>query len=238
MAGLCLRRFPFAIFKKWRLPFNMDSKTKTTAWIAGLIALFVIVFDQWVKIYVKTHFYLGEAVPVFPWFELRFIQNNGMAFGYELGSKLFLTFFRIVVVGLLVWYMIKLCRRKDVSRGYMITLALITAGALGNIIDCVFYGLIFNNPAPPFVAQFVPWGEGYSGWFRGLVVDMLYFPLFSFEWPAWLPGIGGTRFSFFDPVFNIADSAITVGFFLLIFFYAKHLPLGGNNENKKAEAKE
>lgn len=195
--------------------------------LACLIALAVIVIDQIVKIWVKTHFYLGESVQVLPFFELRFVQNNGMAFGMEFGSKLLLTLFRILVVGVLIWYIVRLCRSgKALSRGYVATLALIAAGAGGNIIDCVFYGEIFTNPWPPQVAQFVPWGEGYAGVFHGLVVDMLYFPLFSFTWPAWIPWLGGTEFSFFDPVFNIADSAITVGIALLIFFYSKHLPFG------------
>lgn len=219
----------------------MTKSVKHTAWIAAAIALLVIVVDQIVKIYVKTHFYLGEGVQVFPWFEIRFVQNNGMAFGFEFGSKLLLTLFRIVVVGWLIWYIIRLCRRSSVSRGYVITLSLIAAGAFGNIIDCLFYGLIFNNPMPPFVAHFVPWGHGYAGLFHGLVVDMLYFPLFSFEWPGWLPLIGGRTFSFFDPVFNIADSAITVGFFLLIFFYAKYISVGNSpkdsSENTKSDEK-
>lgn len=203
------------------------SSQNTTAIIACAVALAVLVVDQIVKIYVKTHFYLGESVEVFPWFEIRFVQNNGMAFGFEFGSKFLLTLFRIVVVGLLIWYICRVCRRREVSRGYVITLVLIGAGALGNIIDCVFYGMIFNNPMPPMVADFVPWGDGYAPVLHGLVVDMLYFPLFSFTWPQWMPFIGGSVFSFFDPVFNVADSAITVGFFLLIFFYAKYITIGG-----------
>ena len=209
----------------------MTKRAKVTALIAVAVAAAVIVVDQIVKIYIKTHFYLGEAVQVFSWFELRFVQNNGMAFGFEFGSKLFLTLFRVIVVGVLVWYLVRLCRRDGASRGYVVTLALITAGAFGNIIDCLFYGLVFDNPLPPFVAHAVPWGDGYAGLFHGLVVDMLYFPLFSFVWPQWMPLVGGTTFSFFDPVFNIADSAITVGFFLLIFFYAKHIPIGRNDKD-------
>lgn len=205
----------------------MDRKTiLSPGMTATLVALAVILVDQVVKIWVKTHFYLGESVPVLPFFELRFVQNNGMAFGMELGSKLLLTIFRIVVVGALVWYIVRLAHKRDVCRGYLVTLALIAAGAFGNIIDCVCYGEIFSNPWPPHVAEFVPWGMGYSSLFHGLVVDMLYFPLFSFTWPVWVPIVGGSVFSFFDPVFNIADSAITVGIFILLLFYTKHLPFG------------
>ena len=205
----------------------MDRKTiLSPGMTAALVALAVILVDQIVKIWVKTHFYLGESVPVLPFFELRFVQNNGMAFGMEFGSKLLLTIFRIVVVAALVWYIVRLARRRNVCRGYLVTLSLIAAGALGNIIDCVCYGEIFNNPWPPRVAEFVPWGMGYSSLFHGLVVDMLYFPLFSFTWPAWVPVVGGSLFSFFDPVFNVADSAITVGIFILLLFYTKHLPFG------------
>jgi len=193
---------------------------------ALLVALAVILVDQIVKIWVKTHFYLGESVEVLPFFELKFVQNNGMAFGMEIGSKLLLTIFRITVVSALVWYMVRIARRADVCRGYLVTLALIAAGAGGNIIDCVFYGEIFSNPWPTQVASFVPWGEGYSSLFHGLVVDMLYFPLFSFTWPEWVPLVGGSVFSFFDPVFNIADSAITIGIFILLLFYTKYLPFG------------
>lgn len=201
--------------------------------LALLVAALVIIVDQIVKIWVKTSFYLGESVEILPFFELRFVQNNGMAFGFELVSKLFLSLFRIVVVALLIWYLVRLCRSRKYPSGYIVTLALIAAGAAGNIIDCILYGQIFSNPMPPFTAEFVPWGDGYAPLFRGLVVDMLYFPLFSFTWPQWMPWVGGSVFSFFDPVFNIADSAITVGMALLIFFYSKYLPLG---DDKKTNA--
>lgn len=135
----------------------------------------------------------------------------------------------------MIWYIVKVCKQQKVSKGYVVTLALIASGAGGNIIDCVFYGEIFTNPWPPQLAQFVPWGEGYAGLFHGLVVDMLYFPLFSFQWPEWIPAIGGSTFSFFDPVFNIADSAITVGILMLILFYSKYLPFGNEERTESAE---
>ena len=204
----------------------MQRHLSTRAIVAIAVMAAVIIIDQLVKIWVKTHFYLGEDLEILPWFHLRFIQNNGMAFGIELGSKIFLTTFRIVLVGFLVWYMWRLCRAARVPVGYMAAVALVTAGAFGNIIDCVFYGEIFDNPYPPRLAQFVPWGHGYGGLLTGYVVDMLYFPLFAFTWPQWIPGIGGTEFSFFDPVFNIADAAITVGMAIIILFYSKYLSSG------------
>ena len=204
-------------------------KLSLTAWI---IITAVIILDQAMKIWIKTSFYLGEDLEILPWFHLRFIQNNGMAFGIELGSKLFLTFFRIVLVCLLVWYILRLIRKASVPCGYMACLALITAGAFGNIIDCVCYGEIFTNPYPPTVARLVPWGEGYGGVFHGLVVDMLYFPLFTFTWPSWMPWLGGHEFSFFDPVFNIADAAITVGMIAIVLFYTRYI--GDEKKEKKA----
>ncbi|MFG6385518.1 MAG: lipoprotein signal peptidase [Muribaculaceae bacterium] len=212
-----------------------ENKVFTPGRLAILVGMAVILVDQIFKIWVKTNFYLGESLPILPFFELRFVQNNGMAFGMEFGSKLLLTIFRIVVVTLLIWYIVKVCKQQKVSKGYVVTLALIASGAGGNIIDCVFYGEIFTNPWPPQLAQFVPWGEGYAGLFHGLVVDMLYFPLFSFQWPEWIPAIGGSTFSFFDPVFNIADSAITVGILMLILFYSKYLPFGNEERTESAE---
>ena len=191
-------------------------------WAAAII-LIVILLDQALKIWVKTSFYWGEDMEILPFFHLRFVQNPGMAFGWQLGSKLMLTLFRIVVVGLLIWYLIKLRNTSKVPMGYIVCIALIIAGAAGNIFDCVFYGQIFNNPYPTQIAHFVPWGDGYADIFHGMVVDMLYFPLFSFTWPSWIPVVGGEVFSFFDPVFNLADAAISVGMLVLIFFYHKYI---------------
>lgn len=186
-----------------------------------LIFLLVIILDQLLKIWVKTHLYLGESIRIFPWFELLFVQNNGMAFGIELGSKIFLTLFRIVVAGAVLWYIWRIRHRSDLPMGYVACFALIAAGAAGNIIDCMFYGLIFNDPLPPEVASLFPAGGGYAPFLMGKVVDMLYFPLFSFYWPDWVPVVGGEHFIFFQPVFNLADAAISVGLLVLVIFYGK-----------------
>lgn len=194
-------------------------------WLAAAIAVIVVLLDQILKIWVKTSFYLGESVHITDWFQLFFIENNGMAFGMELGSKLILTLFRIVAVAGLVYYMWRLLRPgvPSVKTGFLVCIALVTAGAAGNIFDCLFYGLIFNNPLPPEVAQFLPPDGGYAPLFHGKVVDMLYFPLFSFDWPSWMPFVGGQHFLFFQPVFNLADAAITVGMLTLLIFYSGSL---------------
>ena len=191
--------------------------------LAALIIALVIVIDQAVKIWVKTHFYYGEELQVTTWFRLLFIENNGMAFGMELGSKLLLTLFRIIASGAFIYYLWLLSKRSDVPRGYIVCIAMITAGALGNVIDCVAYGLIFNNPIPPQVAQLFPPDGGYGTLFNGRVVDMFYFPLCEWNWPQWMPVIGGDHFVFFQPIFNVADASLSVSVIVLILFYARHL---------------
>lgn len=189
-------------------------------WLVTFVILLILVIDQLSKFYVKTHFYLGEAHEVFPWFQIRFIENNGMAFGMELFSKYLLTFGRILAVVFFIWFIRKALSVKGLRTGFMIAGAMIIAGAAGNIFDCVFYGEIFNNPFPPQHAEFLPPGGGYAGWFEGKVVDMLYFPFFSFTWPEWIPGIGGHEYEFFQYIFNVADSSICVGVALLLIFYS------------------
>ena len=205
------------------LPPLSEKAARNRGLLAAGIMLAVIILDQVLKIYVKTHFYLGESYEIFPWFQIAFIQNNGMAFGWELGSKLLLTLLRIVTVAFLLYYVCKICSRPEARTGYLVCLALIIAGAAGNIIDCMFYGLIFNNPMPPEVAQLFPPEGGYGEFLRGKVVDMLYFPLVSWTWPAWVPVVGGEYFLFFSPVFNLADSAISVGLIVLLIFYSSQI---------------
>ncbi|MBD5369986.1 MAG: lipoprotein signal peptidase [Bacteroides sp.] len=213
-----------------------------TGWLVALIILLVLVADQWLKIWVKTHFYLGEEMPVTSWFKLKFIENNGFAFGIEWLNKYVLTFGRIAAVGFFIWAYVKLSKCSGLRAGFLLAFALIIAGAAGNIFDCVFYGEIFNNPMPTEVAVAFPVDGGYAPWFEGKVVDMLYFPLFSFTWPEWMPGIGGERYEFFQYIFNIADSAITVGVLLLIFFYSSDATTAFNylfeNDKDKKEGKE
>lgn len=196
---------------------------RSRATIVFIISLVVVILDQVSKIWIKTHFYLGEDLQIFSWFHLYFIENNGMAFGMEFGSKLMLTLFRICAISFLIWYIFKIHRLRSVPNGYLICLAFITAGAAGNIFDCVFYGLIFDNPMPPQTATFFPDGGGYAPIFLGRVVDMLYFPLFSFDWPSWMPMVGGQYFIFFQPIFNLADAAISGGIVALILFYHRYV---------------
>lgn len=205
--------------------------------IATAIILTVIILDQILKIWVKTHFYLNEDLEITSWFHLHFIENNGMAFGMEFGPKIFLTIFRLVLAAGLIWVLVRIKGMAAVKTGFLVCLALIIAGAIGNIIDCVFYGVIFNNPMPPEVAQMFPPGGGYATLFHGRVVDMLYFPLFSFSWPGWMPGVGGQEFLFFQPVFNLADAAISCGMIAVLIFYPRQLTLSSSDTSDSSDEK-
>lgn len=214
---------------------QQKNRSKILAWTAWAIIALVIITDQWLKVWIKTHSYINEDLEITSWFHLHFVQNNGMAFGLEFLNKYILTFLRLGLFGFLVWYIRELYRRAWIPLGYMVSIALIAAGAFGNIIDCVCYGEIFTNPYPPMTATLVPWGEGYGGIFQGLVVDMLYFPLFSFTWPDWVPFVGGTLFTFFDPVFNIADVAISVGMISVVVFYFNLMEHSLENEKPRKD---
>lgn len=201
---------------------------------ALLIILLVIIVDQWSKIYVKTHFYYGEEVLVMGnWFRLHFIENNGMAFGMKFSQgdigKLLLTSFRLIAVGF-GFYMLKQLVKKQYSRGAIICGSLILAGAMGNLIDSMFYGLVFTESSF-HIARFVPWGQGYGKLLHGQVVDMLYFPMVEFKMPDNVPLLGGKIISFFDPVFNIADAAISTGVITLLVFQKKMIHAKENVEN-------
>lgn len=189
-----------------------------------LLTVCIIAVDQVIKVAVKTGMYLHQSIRITDWFYLLFTENNGMAFGWEVLDKFLLTSFRIVFVVLIGYYLFRSIRR-GISWGYLVCLSLVIAGAAGNIVDCVFYGMIFNNPPAPMTADFVPWGTGYGTLFHGRVVDMFYFPLVEWNWPTWLPGLGGEHFIFFSPIFNFADAAISCGIVALLLFYRKQLEL-------------
>ena len=191
---------------------------------ALLIILLVIIADQLSKVYIKTNFYYGEERMVLGnWFRLHFIENNGMAFGMKFSQgtigKLLLTTFRLIAVGI-GFYVLKQLVVRKYSRGAIVCGSLILAGAMGNLIDSMFYGLIFTE-STFHIAKFVPFGQGYGRFLHGQVVDMLYFPLVEFKVPDSAPFVGGKIFSFFDPVFNIADAAISTGVITLLVFQKK-----------------
>lgn len=193
---------------------------------AILIVLLVIIADQALKFYIKTNFYYGEEVNIIgDWFKLHFIENEGMAFGMKLSQgsigKLVLTLFRLFAV-VFGFFLLKKIVVKRYSKGAIICGSLILAGALGNLIDSIFYGLIFTESSF-HLARLVPFGQGYGKIFHGRVVDMLYFPLVDTQMPGWVPFWGGKNFVFFEPVFNIADAAISVGVLTLVFFQKRLL---------------
>lgn len=182
----------------------------------------VIIIDQLIKFEVKTNFTLHEAREITSWMYLYFVENSGMAFGVNIAGTLILSIARLVFVGFLVYYVSRLVRR-NVSTGFVACIALIIAGAIGNIIDNAFYGMIFSESTEYDVANLVSFGSGYGSFMSGKVVDMFYFPLIDTYLPESLPVIGGTHFLFFAPIFNFADSAITCGSIIILLFYRKYL---------------
>ena len=206
---------------------------------AILLIVLVLVLDQISKIYIKTNFYLGESVEVLSWFKILFIENEGAAWGAKLSDifpisdekgKLILTLFRLLAIGGIGYWLSDIIR-KAASKTLIIAVSLIFAGALGNIIDSLFYGLLFNDSTHQ-IASFMA-EDNYGGLFYGKVVDMLYFPLIDASWPEWVPLVGGNSFRFFEPVFNLADTAISTGVGILLVFNKKAF---GKKEEESTEA--
>ena len=191
-----------------------------------IFALILLVIDQIVKVLVKTNMTIGESIPVIgDWFQILFVENDGMAFGMSFGGdigKYFLTTFRIILSCVLILWIRRLLKREDeVPTGVLIALTAILCGALGNIVDCLFYGIIFSESTISDVAQFLPMEGGYAPMLLGRVVDMFYFPIIETTLPDWVPIWGGREFTFFNAIFNVADSCITVGAAYLIIFQWK-----------------
>lgn len=202
---------------------KQTTKTVGMGWIAVIIIAAILIVDQIIKIEVKTNMSLGDALRITDWFYIEFIENNGMAYGMTFINKLVLSLFRMFAICGIGWYIWRVVKSGLFSKGYIVCLSMVLAGAAGNLIDCLFYGLIFNASTPFNVAHFVPLGEGYSTFLHGKVVDMFYFPIIHTQWPDWVPVWGGDDFVFFSPVFNFADSCISVGVVLLLLFFRKDL---------------
>lgn len=188
-----------------------------------LIILVILILDQWSKLWIKTNMLLGQEFHIANWFRIHFTENNGMAFGLELQGefgKLALSLFRIIAVSGIGYYLWLTVKQKGHAL-FISALALIFAGAMGNIIDSTFYGLLFSESTPFEKSVFMPDGGGYASLLHGRVVDMLYFPLIQTYWPQWVPVWGGQPFEFFRPVFNVSDSSITSGVLLILFFQKK-----------------
>lgn len=200
------------------------------AWMAVAIVVAILLIDQIIKIEVKTNLTLGEAKRVTDWFYIEFIENNGMAYGMKFINKLVLSLFRLFAIGFIGYYLGKIIKKNEAPFGYVVLIAMVLAGAAGNLIDCLFYGLIFDASTPFTVSQFVPFGEGYSTFLHGKVVDMFYFPIIQTTWPEWVPYFGGSEYVFFSPVFNFADACISVGVVALLLFYRKQLEVLFSNK--------
>lgn len=201
-----------------------------TAVIAGLI-----IIDQIIKIMVKTNMSIGESIHITDWFQILFIENNGMAYGMTFFNKLVLSLFRIVAISAIGCYLYKLIHMPH-NRGYVLCLSMVLAGAAGNMVDSMFYGLVFDASTPFSVAQHVAFGDGYAPFLYGKVVDMFYFPLIVTHYPEWFPFNAGKEFIFFAPVFNFADACISVSVVAIFLFYRKELETLGIVFNKNEHA--
>ena len=202
---------------------NKAKEIVTKGRLAVILIIAILLIDQFIKIWVKTHMELHESIRVTNWFYIAFIENNGMAYGMQIGSKLLLSLFRVVAIGALGYYIWLQSKKTNVRWGYIVCLSMILAGAAGNLIDCMFYGFCFDASTVGHVSQYVGLGNGYESFLMGRVVDMFYFPLIVTTYPDWFPVCGGEDFIFFSPVFNFADSSISVGVVALLLFFRKEI---------------
>lgn len=219
---------PFIELPIWELYFLHKSVNFKKLKKPIIIIILILLIDQISKVYIKTHFLYGEEVVVFDWFRIHFIENNGMAWGAEFGGKtgkLFLTIFRLFAITGIGYWLFKSVQ-KNAHQILIVAISLIFAGAMGNIIDSVFYGVIFDTPYNATATLFAE--EPYGKLFFGKVVDMLYFPIWNGDLPSWLPIWGGKPFTFFNAIFNVADTAISTGVGLLIVFNKKAFPKDEN----------
>lgn len=203
----------------------MNIDRKHYGWIAAAVVVVLLVIDQVIKIEVKTGMALGEAIRVTDWFYIDFVENNGMAYGMTFINKVVLSLFRLVAITAIGWLLCRIVRRRLFSLGFVLCLSVILAGAAGNLIDCMFYGLLFEESTYCHVADFAGFGNGYAPFLYGKVVDMFYFPIIRTTWPEWVPVWGGTDYVFFSPVFNFADSCISVAVVILVLFFRKEMEL-------------
>lgn len=214
----------------------MEKKSKLhIGWLVTAMVVVLLIIDQWIKLYIKTHFCLGESVRVTDWFFIDFIENNGMAWGMSFIGKFWLSLVRSVAIIFLVWYLHRIIKQGKHRLVYIFLVALVLAGAIGNMIDSMFYGLMFTASSPYYVAYQVPFGEGYAPFFMGKVVDMFRFPFFTYTWPEWFPIWGGQQGTFFDPVFNFADSCVSVGIIAMLIFCRKELEELGEGKKKSSD---
>lgn len=214
----------------------MEKKSKLhIGWLVTAMVVVLLIIDQWIKLYIKTHFCLGESVRVTDWFFIDFVENNGMAWGMSFIGKFWLSLVRSVAIVALIWYLHRIIKQGKHRLIYIILVALVLAGAIGNMIDSMFYGLMFTASSPYYVAYQVPFGEGYAPFFMGKVVDMFRFPFFTYTWPEWFPFWGGQQGTFFDPVFNFADSCVSVGIIAMLIFCRKELEELGEGKKKSSD---
>lgn len=200
----------------------MTKQQKLQLVVSVLIVLVILIVDQVIKISVKTGMTLHESIHITDWFYILYIENNGMAWGMSIMPKVMLSLFRLVAIIGIGWYI-----GKQILKGarwlYIVLLSMVLAGAAGNLIDCMFYGMIFSGASTDYVSYFVPWGSGYAPFLEGRVVDMFYFPLIVTDYPDWFPFWGGQKFVFFSPIFNFADASISVSVVALLLFCRQEL---------------